>query len=187
MISPFTGGHATRKVRKATLTFRGESYTIDRMYYECDVTKEHFVDEECDTKALNDLHEMYCRKHNIPTAQELRDLRMRYGLSAKAMARIAGIGINRYSLYEKGEIPTLSIGRTLANLQEPDKLLEYVDDAKDKLGKDYKKVRSIIESRKPLVYRITDQVYNRFVESLCGSTLVKIRPQKKNVWNTTTI
>ena len=48
-----------------------------------------------------------------PTAEEIKNIRRKYKVSAAKMSRILGFGANQYRLYETGEMPSLSNARLI--------------------------------------------------------------------------
>jgi transcriptional regulator with XRE-family HTH domain len=114
---------------------------------------------------MADLYAQYRERHGIPSPSDLKSLREKYGLSAHIMSKIAGIGINQYGLYENGEMPSLSIGLRLASLFDRTSLLKSIDNARGKLGKDYTRVKDLVESySEPVSYSIEKVYYNDFEE-----------------------
>ncbi len=99
--SPFTGGVAVLKQRPAQEKFRGETFDIQELYYECaDTGKE--VDNTA-TAELNaqQVYNLYRTRHHIPFPEEIRRIREQYGLSAAKMSEVLDFGINSYRNYEK--------------------------------------------------------------------------------------
>lgn len=147
MKSPFTGGHVTLKSRLETFSFRGESFTLECQYYQCDDTGREFTNAEVDDKMLNDIFAQYRERHDIPTPTELKDLRSKYNLSARVMSIIAGMGINQYGIYERGaQLPTITMGRRLRDLFSINSLISDVENAKNRLGKMYPSILNRITS-----------------------------------------
>ena len=167
MKSPFTGGNVTKHFKYETYTFRNEKYTVKRYYYQCVDTGRTFSNAEVDDKVMTDLYAQYRERHGIPSPSNLKSLRNKYGLSAHIMSKIAGIGINQYGLYENGEMPTLAIGLRLASLFERESLLKSIDSARVRLGKDYSRVRDLVESyAEPVSYSIEKVYYIDFEENI---------------------
>ena len=165
MKSPFTGGNVTKHYKYETYTFRNEKYTVKRFYYQCVDTGRAFSNAEVDDKVMADLYAQYRERHGIPSPSDLKSLREKYGLSAHIMSKIAGIGINQYGLYENGEMPTLAIGLRLASLSDRTTLLKSIDNARGKLGKDFKRVKDLAESySEPVSYSIEKVYYIDFEE-----------------------
>ena len=180
MKSPFTGGNVTILFKYETYTFRNERYTVKRFYYRCNDTGRTFSNAEVDDKAMADLYAQYRERHGIPSPSALKDLRDKYGLSAHIMSKIAGIGINQYGLYENGEMPTLAIGLRLASLLDRSSLLKSIDSARERLGKDYTRVKYLVESyAEPVSYPIDIVYYNDF-EEIMQLTYPSIAMSMKN-------
>ena len=166
MKSPFTGGKAHIETKTETLTFRNESFTVSRPYYRCEDTGRAFSTSELDDQVMESIYAQFRERHRIPSPAALKSLREKYGLSARTMSVIAGIGVNQYGLYERGEMPTLVVGQTLSSLFRKEILLSFVDRAKDKLGKDYAKVKEKIEGHiEPQVFPLKREYYSQFDET----------------------
>ena len=147
MRSPFTGGTATLMTEETTSVFRGEKFSYTRYYYRCDDTGIAFTDAESDGWGLEQIYSQYREKYGIPTPEEIKAIRERYGLSAITMSKILGIGDNQYGLYENGEMPTKNIGRMIATIKNVDVFRMYVDMAKNQLmEKEYEKIVKILEA-----------------------------------------
>ncbi len=74
-ICPFCeNGHISLKKEERTLSFRGEDYTIEYLFFECNLVKEHsFTKDKTDDVWLADIHKQYRDRHpdGPPTATEL--------------------------------------------------------------------------------------------------------------------
>lgn len=185
MTSPFTGGNATLKFKMETYSFRGESYTVKRYYFSCDDTGRTFSNAEVDGKAMEEVYAQYREQHGIPSPSALKQLREKYGLSAHVMSKIAGIGINQYGLYENGEMPTVIVGQKLSTLFNKESLLQSIDSACLRLGKDYDKTKSKIEAyTEPLVFDLQRDNYSRLGESKPLSHHALTYRCRKSRWTT---
>lgn len=112
--SPFCDGTAHLKSELSTVEYRKEQYSYTRYYYVCDGTGIEFTDNDADRASIEQVYSQYREKYGIPAPERLIDWRKSYGLSAVMMSRLLGLGENQYGLYEKGEMPALSIGRLLS-------------------------------------------------------------------------
>ena len=165
MNSPFTGGEVAKKYKYETFTFRNEKFTVKRYFFQCVETGKTFSNSEVDDQVMQNLYSQYRERHNIPSPTMLKELREKYGISARIMSKIAGIGINQYGLYENGEMPTIVVGQKLASLFDKTSLLQSIENSKYKLGKDYGKVKKKIESySEPYSLSIDREYYNEFNE-----------------------
>jgi len=128
MKSPFTGGEAVLRQEWRTMDFRKESFTIMYHYYVCKDTGEQFTDDTLDEVDLNQVYNQYREKYGIPFPDEIKNIREQYELPANKMAEVLGLGINVYRNYEAGEVPSVSNGRLLQLVKDPNefkRLLEY--------------------------------------------------------------
>ena len=96
-----------------TLNYRGESFTITTHYYQCEDSGERFTTTNSDKDDLGRIYDQYRQRHGIPTAEEIKNIRRKYKVSAAKMSRILGFGANQYRLYETGEMPSLSNARLI--------------------------------------------------------------------------
>lgn len=186
MISPFTGGKVTKKHKLETFTFRKEKFTVKRYYFVCNDTGREYTNEEVDEQVFADIYRQYRERHRIPSPEMLKDLRSKYGFSAHIMSKIAGMGINQYGLYENGEMPTISMGQKLALLFDKKTLLECIDKAQPKLGKNYSKVREAVETYvEQTSIPLAKKTYKDFFETLQTTLFSKeISTGKKARWST---
>ena len=139
--SPFSEGKAHLQRQMETMEYRGEMYTYEHVNYRCDETGLEFTTDDMDFDNLERVYAQYRAKYNIPSPAELTQMRERYGLSAIKMAQILGLGVNQYSKYEQGEMPSESIGKMLRSIQTPAVFMEYIGDAKNQFSEEeYKKI-----------------------------------------------
>jgi uncharacterized phage-associated protein/DNA-binding transcriptional regulator YiaG len=113
MKSPITGKEMTLQKVEGILTFRKEEFSYTHLSYLCEDNKEHFTTTELDELNLNQVYNKYRDRYNLPFPDEIRNLRVKYNLSANKMSKILGIGSNGYRYYENGEVPSLAIGNLI--------------------------------------------------------------------------
>ena len=184
MKSPFTGGNAIKKFKYETFTFRNESYTVKRGYFQCEDTGRTFSNAETDDAVIENLYAQYRKRHCIPSPKELKELRKKYGFSARTMSKIAGIGINQYRLYEKGEMPTIVVGQKLYSLFDRASLLRSIESSKAVLGKYYEKVREKVESYiEPFSLPIAVEYYDDYDEVRQLTFKQQCLPIRKPRWS----
>ena len=117
--SPFTGGKVFEIRDVEEKTFRGEKYTVNVRYYQCEDTGEQFTTTEQDNLWTGELYDQYRKKHGIPSAQEIKALRENYGLNRTQLSRMLGFGINQLKNYEDGQVPSESNGKMLRIVSNP--------------------------------------------------------------------
>lgn len=152
--SPVTGGKLQLRTKKAVVEYRGESISYEKRYYHCMDSGLEFTDDELEEANLKLIYDTYRNRHNIPLAEELTQMRERYGIPASAMSIILGIGENQYGLYEDGVVPSLSVGRLLELASNPAIMEKMLLSVRHKFSdKQYRKYYiSVIESMHPAQY-----------------------------------
>ena len=129
MKSPFTGGEASCRAEDSSMTYRKETYHFVKHFYECDESGERFTTGEQDELSLNQVYNQYRVKYGIPFPDEIKAIRLSYGLSAAKMSAILGLGDNQYRLYEGGDMPSETNGKLLASIRNPRIFLAFVENS----------------------------------------------------------
>jgi len=163
MKSPFTGKDMTLKRERKNLVFRKEKFEIIYHYYLCEDSKEQFTTQELDELNLFQLYNLYREKHNIPFPDEIKEIRMKYDLSAAKMSKILGFGINVYRNYENGEVPSDSNARLIHVAKKPKEFLNLI-----KLSNAFnqKEQNSIITRIEKLIEHDKKRTFSEMLETL---------------------
>ena len=111
--------------------FKKSKFKIREFYYKCDFCSEEFTTTKSDEITINQVYNQYREKNGIPFPEELVSLRFKYNLSAQKMSRILGLGINTYSNYEKGEIPSMANAKLINSAKRPEVFLSYLVQTKE--------------------------------------------------------
>ncbi len=111
--------------------FRKEKFRIREFYYRCETCQEEFTTTETDEVTVNQVYNQYREKHGILFPEEMVRLREKYHLSAQKMSLVLGLGINTYSNYEKGEMPSMANNKLISSARDPNLFLSYVNQSKD--------------------------------------------------------
>lgn len=127
MRSPFADCEAILFAEKRYGKVRGEVFTFTFVGYKCEKTGEIFTTIQQEEVNLSQIYNQYRDAHDIPYADEIRNIRKSYGVSASKMSQILGWGENQYRLYENGDIPSLNNGKQLRAIQNPLIFCTYVD------------------------------------------------------------
>jgi len=143
--SPFTGGEVVLKSEPAKIEFRGEEYEYLYYYYMCMDTKLTFTTDEIDNHSLSQVYNQYRQRHGIPSCDEIKKIRTKYGLTAKAMSLILGLGENQYRLYEEGKIPSEASGKLIIASSDANTMMLLLEKSRGKFNdSEYKKYYSKI-------------------------------------------
>lgn len=125
---PFCDGTAVLRHEARNIDYRNENFTVAQAFYACHKCHESFTTTESDTFSINQLYAQYRSKHKIPFVEELVTIRTRYNLSARRMSQLLGLGDNTYSLYEKGDMPTLGNANLIKMAAKPSAFYSMVED-----------------------------------------------------------
>ncbi|MCE7057356.1 DUF4065 domain-containing protein [Algoriphagus sp. AGSA1] len=128
MNSPITGKPMAIHTEVQTLNFRKEEFTVKQRFYLCEDSGERFTSTPLDELNLSLVYNSYRAKHHIPSPEEIKETREKYGLSAAKMGEILGFGSNSYGLYERGEIPSLANSKLLKLASDPESFYSLVKD-----------------------------------------------------------
>ena len=116
MNSPFTDKPMKLLLIEKAEVFRKEEFLIVQHSYLCEDTQEEIVSSKQLHINIEQLHNAYRAKHNIPSASSIRRIREQYGISAAKMSELMEFGINTYKQYEEGDIPSLPNARLIRKI-----------------------------------------------------------------------
>jgi len=171
--SLFTGGKVKEVSTVEEHEFRKERFSVHVRYYVCEDTGERFTTTEQDELLFNELYSQYRVSHGIPFPEEIKGIRLYYGLNYQQITKILGFGANQYAQYEKGQMPSESNGKLLSAAMNRQFMLHLLEDSRAEFDEaEYNKVYLSIlasetkpenEAQKRLIYRgIRRSVYNGF-------------------------
>ena len=126
MKSPFTGKEMKLIKEKMTLPYRKDQFEVLYHAFECIDTGERFTNDELDLVNTNQVYNSYREKYGIPFPEEIKAIREKYEVSARKMSEILGFGPNVYRLYESGEMPSVSNGRLIVSIKEPEEFRRQI-------------------------------------------------------------
>lgn len=145
MKSPITGGRVKEINTTELKEFRKEKYWVNVRYYICEDSGEQFTTTEQDTLLFNELYSQYRVKHGIPFSDEIKEIRLKYGLNYSQISRILGFGANQYAKYESGDVPSESNGKMIAAIKDKNVILGLLKDCKESFSlAEYNKILTSI-------------------------------------------
>ena len=131
-----TGEELHRDVRPLTLSYRGESITVDMPgWYSVDgeISEHSQEDMKVSDHALNI---MKARVEGLPLPAEIRSIRKKFQLTQEQAGTILGGGARAFQKYESGEIlPSRTMANLLLILQEYPQGIETLRARRKKLDK----------------------------------------------------
>jgi uncharacterized phage-associated protein len=127
MKSPITGKEMKLVREFASFQFRKEDFEILYHFYLCDDSKETFTNDRLDKINQIQIHNKYREKYGIPFPEEIVAIKEKYGVTSSKMSEILGFGVNTYRLYEDEEMPSVSNGRLILSIIQPEEFIRQVN------------------------------------------------------------
>lgn len=112
--------------REQTLPVKGEKITVRAPLRVCATCEEGIYDRALDGASTEKAFAIYRERHHLLTPTEIRELRARYGLSQRDMARLLGMGEATVARYEGGSLPDEAPNRLLALMRDPSNMWALV-------------------------------------------------------------
>jgi len=140
-----TGQEMILRKKKSALSFRKEKFEVVFHYYKSEDNDEIFTNKQIDELNLNQVHNQYRLKYNLPFPDEIKMIREKYGLSASKMSGILGFGTNGYRNYEVGEVPSLSNSRLIQMANDPKEFMKLIELSGSFNGKSLEKISKKID------------------------------------------
>lgn len=178
MKSPITGKEMVLIRETREMEFRKEFFIITFHFYKCMDSCEQFTTTELDELNLNQIHNQYRDKYNIPFPEEIGRIRSQYGLTAVKMSEILGFGINSYRQYEAGEMPSIANAKLIQMAEDPEKFIKMVElcgTLEDSLKSKY-----IQKAQMLLAEKERNSIRNNFKNYLLGTHLADIYSGYRN-------
>lgn len=177
MLSPITGKEMTVRRTWRKMTYRREEFDVCFHTWYCNDSQEEFEDEVFADLNYRQVINQYRVYHAIPTPEEIKNIREKYGLNKSQMSSVLGFGPNTYRQYESGEIPTEANARLIQLAENPIEFrrLLYMPNVLDEkaLEKLQKHILILIEKEysKREVRTIENYLFNGVIKSaLTGFT-----------------
>ena len=108
------------------MNYRKETFKVWFHYYQCEDTKEKFEDEQFAELNYNQVINQYRVRHHIPFPEQIKEIRLKYDLSAARMSEILGLGTNSWRNYEGGEVPSTAIANLIQLMAKPENFVQQI-------------------------------------------------------------
>ena len=140
MKSPFTGKEMTLVKEWREMAFRKESFKVLFHFYRCEDSGEQFEDEHFSRLNFNQVVNQYRVRHRIPFPEQIKEIRLKYGLSAAKMSEVLGMGANSWRNYEGDEVPSKVHANLIQMISEPENFKDYIEKYSELGEKDREKI-----------------------------------------------
>ena len=119
--------------RRETYMVRGKPIEVEADVLVCSTCGQAVFDEKRDERTLPAAYDVYRARKGLLKPGEIRQLRERYGLSQRSLARLLGWGLVTVQRYERGALQDKSHNDLLRVLEDPAFVLELLDRHGDRL------------------------------------------------------
>lgn len=140
MKSPFTGNEMTLVKEWRQMIYRKESFDVLFHFYRCEDSGEQFEDEHFSRLNFNQVVNQYRVRHRIPFPEQIKEIRLKYGLSAAKMSEVLGMGANSWRNYEGDEVPSKVHANLIQMISEPEYFKDYIEKYSELGEKDREKI-----------------------------------------------
>ena len=134
----------------------------------CSVCKKELFDEALDEVNISRAYDMYRKKYDILSSDEIRGIREQYGLSQRAFANLLNIGAASIARYETGSVPEKSLSNMIMLLKEPRNMKMLLEKNEEALNHKEK-------------YRLIQKINELFSQNECA-TLDEMDSYQRRKW-----
>ena len=108
------------------LDIRGESISVERIYYHCDQCDEEFEVHTDDYDPFDTAYRGYRRRKGWVQPEEIKEFRENLGLTQKQFSDLLGIGIATLNRYENGALQSEASNRMISlSMDDPWILIKF--------------------------------------------------------------
>lgn len=119
--------------RREPYHVRGESIEVDADVLVCTACGEDVAEPTRDDRTLRAAYDEYRRRYSMLSPERIRELRERYGLSQRGLARLLGWGEITIHRYENGALQDAAHDQVLQQLDDPRFVLSLLERYGDRL------------------------------------------------------
>ncbi|MDO4328487.1 MAG: DUF4065 domain-containing protein [Lachnospiraceae bacterium] len=113
-------------IKRESYDVCGEAIEVEAQILVCAECGEEFYCEELDNATLINAYNKYRRKHKLLLPEEIRKIRVQYGLSQRSFAKLLNWGDKTIFRYENGSIQDKAHNSLLLFLREPKNMRTYL-------------------------------------------------------------
>ncbi len=137
--------------KSETLTINNQNINVASKVYRCEDGKHYFYDPGDEENKFQDAYRKYRTLNGLLQPEEIKDIREKYGLSQKALARFLGWGEITIQRYESGALQDNAHNLILLFIQETNDFEKLYEKRKEFLDtKDIRKINKRLDEIKQL-------------------------------------
>ena len=159
--------------RRESFNVRGDAIEVESNVAVCLECDEDVFVERLDEQNLTRAYDAYRRKHDLLTVAEIKEMRVRYGLTQRGLAQLLGWGQVTVNRYENGAIQTRGHDQLLRLLQAPENLRRVLERA-DGLQPD------VVENLKDRIESLENSKHRHSLRECLASFLDSGEPSASN-------
>lgn len=146
----------------------GESVEVDAQVLVCAECGEEFYCEEFDNATLVRAYNEYRKRHRLLFPEEIKKIRVQYGLSQRSLAKLLNWGDKTICRYENGSIQDRAHNSLLLFLREPENMRTYLTENEIVLtAKQRSKLLETVDQlEQNAEYRSEKRLFSRYVTNV---------------------
>ncbi len=126
------------KSRKVVVNVKGMEIEYEE-YYVVDDNGEEIFNRDVEIENDRRLYDIYKKKNNLLTNEEIKKIRKKYGLTQKEYAKVIGVGEITIHRFEKGAIQTEAVDSIMKLSNNPDNMALLLLQNHQKIGESLSK------------------------------------------------
>lgn len=156
--------------REEIFKVKQENILVDASYLKCEVCEEEILLPGNEDENFTKAYDIYRQMKNLLLPNEIKEIREKYGLSQRMLAKILGWGHATLSRYETGALQSVSHNNELVLIDEPANMLKLLEVNKvNILNEEYEKVKErikeIVRSREAVPdSALVNDKYSHFID-----------------------
>jgi putative zinc finger/helix-turn-helix YgiT family protein len=151
-------GKVERILKTREFNVRGESIKVEYEAYKCDTCGETFLETKTEDDPLVAAYTIYRKKHNMLQPDDIKKIRMKYGISQAELGRLLGWGGATLSRYENGALQDRVHDGQLSLISDPRNMLKLIKENTELFGE---------QRAKLLIKNLTDLARDEFPLHRC--------------------
>lgn len=141
------------KLRRVKTFVKDEEIEYDEYYLKDPITLEEVFDRNIEIENDIRLYDIYKKRHNLLTSEEIKEIRKKYGMNQKEYALSIGLGEISVHRFENGSIQTEAIDAIMRLSSNPDNMYDLIrNNRKNLLPEKYDLFVENINLRRNLKY-----------------------------------
>ena len=136
--------------KKEEFNVLNDRIEVETQVLTCKECGEEIFCEELDEQTIENVYNIYRKKHKLLFPEEFKKIRKNYGLSQRAIAALLNMGDKTIHRYENGAIQNKTYNSLLLFLKSPENMLVYLKETENSLNENQlkslmKRVEELIE------------------------------------------